>query len=216
MQKLPYDPLLHKKRGDVLLNLGRWEFAIEAYNTTIDSIALIAEPLIAAQIYANKGEALWKISKFEDALLAFNAAIERDPDNVELWQYRGEISSGLGYIEDAKESYKRAIVLKPDNPYLHKEYGDALLKFGCFLEARQEYDEAISLELDFGYAYKGRSQVFNAMAQEAYEEYSQLMKRARKMKLNLNDFRLILVSEVLREPHASLTEEGFYATGGTM
>lgn len=180
IQKSPAEPLLHKKKGDTLLHLGRWVEAIGAYSSAINLIVEIKERTIAAQIYANQGEAFLEIGKFEKALLVFDEAIQIDPGNAELWRRRGEIYAELGQIGKARESYKAAIVRKPDDADLHSEYGDILYRFGYYAGARREYSTAIALEPNFAYAYKGRSNANEAIAEKLDEKSKQLRQRVQE------------------------------------
>jgi tetratricopeptide (TPR) repeat protein len=179
IQILP-DLLLLKKKSDVLLDLRRWNDVINICNTAIKLIEERPEEQhVAAQIYANKGMALFTVGKYKDALTTFDTAIAKDNSNTVLWQHRGEVCSVLENFGETKRSYDQAIYLASDEkkPYLHNEYGEALFKFQHFFEAIEEYRKAIHLKPDFAYAHKNLHTVCTVLARKAQEEYRRLQGR---------------------------------------
>ena len=61
--------------------------------------------------YSNK---LSELGRYEEALEAYDRAIELQPDYALIWWYKGVVLNELGRYEEALESYDRIIELKPD------------------------------------------------------------------------------------------------------
>ncbi len=65
-----------------------------------------------AREWNNKGSALGELDKGEEALKAFEKAIELDPDNAEAWCGKGGALIQLGRYEEASKAVKKANELR--------------------------------------------------------------------------------------------------------
>lgn len=71
------------------------------------------EPLTESA-WCTKGYSLAALGQFEEAVEAFDRAIEREPAYRDAWAGRGKSLATLGRREEAVASFDRAIALKPD------------------------------------------------------------------------------------------------------
>ena len=63
--------------------------------------------------YLNKGVAFFRLGRYEEALEAFDRAIELQPDYALTWWYKGVVLNELGRYEKALEACDRVIELQP-------------------------------------------------------------------------------------------------------
>lgn len=85
----------------------------------------------------------------EEAYACFRKAIERFPDDWELYVYGGDICSGLQRYEDAFAYWNKAIALRPDAPdpkyckaFCYEEQGDYERAYRTFLEIAEDMKRA--------------------------------------------------------------------------
>lgn len=104
-------------KADLFLELGRL-FAIGAdYPSAIASYgkALAIKP-DKNEAWYNRGIALGKLGRLEEAISSFDKALEFKPDLDQAWNNRGSTLANLERFEDAIFSFDKALELKPENP----------------------------------------------------------------------------------------------------
>ena len=62
----------------------------------------------AAQAYNGKGNTLYKLHRYEEALVAYEQAILMDPTLVVAYNNKGLVLERLGKSKEAEQAYKRA------------------------------------------------------------------------------------------------------------
>ena len=87
---------------------------------------------------------LW-VEEYEEALLYFEEAVEKDPDYVEAYFQIGYCNTELGRYEEAIEAYKQAIRLEPDDAEAHYGLGVSYGLLGRYDEEIEAYKQAIRL-----------------------------------------------------------------------
>ena len=97
------------EKGICLKELGRYDEALQCFNR-----ALELNGKRPATYYA-KGETLEKLGKetgnfslFEQAIACFDLVLQKEPDNVNAWNYRGVCLKELGRFEEARRSFDKA------------------------------------------------------------------------------------------------------------
>ncbi|MBE9042565.1 tetratricopeptide repeat protein [Oscillatoriales cyanobacterium LEGE 11467] len=99
-------------RCSVLIGLGRNPEAVESCQAAIRGDGRwggMGEVLA----WYNLGVALHYLERNEEALTAYNRAIELKPNDADIWNNLGLVLEGLGRLEDAMEAYQRAVSLDP-------------------------------------------------------------------------------------------------------
>jgi len=99
----------------------------------------------ATQSY-NRGETLLELRRYEDALSAYNRAVELQPDYAQAWQGQGDALVGLDQPEAALEAYDQAIQIQREYPEAWKGRGIALAALGRDEEAIQAFDQVTQLQ----------------------------------------------------------------------
>lgn len=66
--------------------------------------------------------------QYEEAIAAYDKALQIKPDLHEAWYNRGIVLRQLGRYEEAMDSFDKALQLKPNDPhaYYNKAYAYAL------------------------------------------------------------------------------------------
>lgn len=96
----------------------------------------------------NKGQELYKVQRFEDALKYFNTALELEPDSHWAWNQKGNALKRLGQQKEAMECYERAIHLDKARSYPFPYIGiaDIYRDQEQYSEAIAYYDRAIRIK----------------------------------------------------------------------
>ena len=126
-------------RGNMLLELARWDEALAAYDRTI------ALGLANASVHANRGKALGGLQRSTAALESFDAALALEPDNVAALSDRGVVLMQLGRHQDALDSYHRALSQLPIAT-IFANRANALQEMLRPDEALASFDLALALE----------------------------------------------------------------------
>jgi tetratricopeptide (TPR) repeat protein len=101
----------------------------------------------------------------EEALQAYNLALELSPDMVLALIQKSEVLIQLGRHEDALDALGRAVVFDPNSFEVRAKYGLLLLGSSRFREALQEFDVVLqndSLQLQ---ALQGRALALDALGE---------------------------------------------------
>ena len=124
----------------------------------------------SAMKYASEG-------RFEDALLAYDRALEEDPDGMFLWIGRGLALEFLEQYDEAVESFDRAIGLNPNNAKVWYNRGIALEQLKRYDDAIDSYDRALELDPHLSAVRKKRD---SALSEKLKEEGRMVPEMAQK------------------------------------
>ena len=149
-------PLLVK--AYTLMAMGRYEDAEETYDrvtkleqnfSSAENAKFINAGFYLARGWRGKGIALAKLGRHDEALQAFDKAIELSPEHVPYaWTSKGDSLRDLGRYEDAINAYDEALELypKPANAGIAQAWkgkGDVLSDLGEHDEAIKAYSAAV-------------------------------------------------------------------------
>jgi tetratricopeptide (TPR) repeat protein len=110
----------------------------------------------SAPAHRNRGIALARLGRFEEALACFDRAIALKADDVESIIARGQACLALERYGDAVSSYDTALRLKPDQATSWHRRSLALMALARFEEAIESCDRAIALKPDYAQAFSDR------------------------------------------------------------
>jgi tetratricopeptide (TPR) repeat protein len=98
---------LHKRKADILAELGRLEEAIESYDRALE---FLGDGNIERKkyVYKSKIKVLKESGALEEALGKCDDALARDPDDRSLYFYRLELLTELGRNDEAARTLARA------------------------------------------------------------------------------------------------------------
>jgi tetratricopeptide (TPR) repeat protein len=170
----PNDGAAHRRYGDALRRLGRFEEALASFERALEVCAGDAESHFSrgvalqflgrleealeaytqalgiapgiAEIYYNRGIALQDLGRVEASLEAFGQAINLRPTYADAYVNRANLLSRLGRLEEALGDLERARSLKPDSAELHINLGNVLRRLGRCAEARESCERAVRIK----------------------------------------------------------------------
>jgi tetratricopeptide (TPR) repeat protein len=103
---------------------------------------------------------LGKLQKHRQTVAAYNKAIQLNPNDPEVLQWRGNLLVALGRYEEAIGAYDRAIQAMPDNATLWCCLAGTLLKLKRHRESIECFDRAIVLKPQNHTPWYWRGRVF--------------------------------------------------------
>jgi tetratricopeptide (TPR) repeat protein len=126
-----------------------------------------------------EGEKLYSLSRYEEALAAFEQAIQLDPTFAAAYNNKGNLLYSLSRYEEALAAFEQAIQLDPTFAAAHNNKGIVLQSLKSYEKALAAFDQAIQLNPNFAAAYNNKGNVFYelrryANALTAFEQAVQL------------------------------------------
>lgn len=102
------------------------------------------------------GLAALRAGQYQDALTAFNKAIDENPIHANAFNGRGAAWHSLGSYEQAIADYTRAIEINPEYANAYNNRGVAWHQKGEYEKAVEDYDRALSLHPNYVNALSNR------------------------------------------------------------
>ncbi|MFC1901389.1 tetratricopeptide repeat protein [Chloroflexota bacterium] len=163
-----------KKEAKALANTKAHKSLFRVATATVVTILVaillwLALPTTDNAIAANnEGLALNNSEEYEKALVAFNKAIELDPNLAMAYNNRGWAYIELGQHGQAIDDCNKAIELDPDLALAYSNRGLAYIRLGQYEQAVTDCSQAIELDPDLALAYSNRGLAYIELGQ--YEE----------------------------------------------
>jgi len=132
-------------RGLALINLEKYN---DAYNDFTKIISIKATDMT----YANRGFALYKLNRNDEALADLNKSIEMNPHVANTYNSRGLVLKELKKYEEAYRDYSKVIQLKPDFILAYNNRAIALIELKRIDEAVNDLRQAIAIKPDYAEA----------------------------------------------------------------
>ena len=132
-QALSIDP----NYADAMHLMGLLSFDGGQYDHALEWLARAIRQAPKAEYLKHLGAVLQHVKRHDEALKAFDKAVQFQPDSAELWCCLGGALLQLGRDDDALLSYQHALKLHPDNV-------DAASKSGVLLHRRERWEEALA------------------------------------------------------------------------
>jgi PAS domain S-box-containing protein len=95
-----------------------------------------------ADEWIDRGNALVFLRRFDEALTAYDHAVEKGPANYQAWYGRGTALSKTGNLEEALRAYDQALSIHPRNAQVLMAKGVLLKKAGRDAEAQHCFELA--------------------------------------------------------------------------
>lgn len=167
------NPVAHLCLGDVLLREGRVDEAIPHFRESIrlapklpepynklgsalgakerheEAIALFRQGLALAQtaeLHHNLGFALMRLSRLEEAISEFEAALRRDPDHMLSLVHLGVAVRAQGQLDESARLLRRAVGLQPQDVEARRSLAVTLVLSRRIEEAIEEYGALLQVE----------------------------------------------------------------------
>jgi tetratricopeptide (TPR) repeat protein len=126
-----------------------------------------------------KGQVLEKLHHYTDAVMAYNKAMQLNPNDPEVLRWRGNVLFSLKRYEEAIGSYDKAIQLQPSNPHLWRCLASSLIKLKRYQEAAVCFDKAVQLQPDSHSTWYWRGRVLSEIKRysEALRSYDRAIEQ---------------------------------------
>ena len=118
------------------------ETALQKFQQAID-----IEPR-QARSWKGRGDALYRLERFPEALAAYDEAIQLNNKNSQAWTGRGNSLYRLERFTAALAAYEKSLKLEPDNAATINRKGRALYKLERYQAAFSAQEQAIEIEPD--------------------------------------------------------------------
>jgi len=160
---------LSKETGDDIF----WTTFLEG--GTLEDITRI--PPQGASGYKDRASAYWYLRENEFALADLSQAIGMNPDDADLFSFRGSVLERLGLHEPAIADFLHALHLNPEQPRVHRKLADCHQAMGRLDEAVDDLTTAIRLDPGESYNHYQRGRIFEQMErkEEAHKDYERAM-----------------------------------------
>jgi tetratricopeptide (TPR) repeat protein/ADP-heptose:LPS heptosyltransferase len=132
-QALSIDP----NHADALHLMGLLSFDKGHYDLAVEWIARAIRQNPTAEYLQHLGGALQHLKRYDDALKAFDKAVQFRPDSAELWRSLGNVLLQLNRDNEALLSFQRALQLEP------RDF-EAASKSGVLLHRQRRWEEALA------------------------------------------------------------------------
>ncbi|MDA3778775.1 MAG: tetratricopeptide repeat protein [Bacteroidales bacterium] len=134
------------------LNLGKYnihkekfEQSIEDFNKGIELLDKNTDKFLLNKFFVNKGAAYQKLSESELALKNYTKAIDRNPNNPNVYIYRGYLYYKNGEFEKAITDFSTVIKLDSKNPYAYYNRGMSYTKHDQKNKACKDFHKACEM-----------------------------------------------------------------------
>lgn len=144
------------------------EVAIATFDKAID-----LQPQNTAA-WIGRGDALFRLERFPESLVAYDEAIQLDQNNSRAWRGRGDALYRLERFPAALASFEKALQLQPKNSEVFNRKGRALYKLERYQEAVDAQTEALKLNPNNAQALsdKGIALIGLGKYEEAMDEFN--------------------------------------------
>ncbi|GIU71488.1 MAG: hypothetical protein KatS3mg003_0967 [Candidatus Nitrosocaldaceae archaeon] len=138
----------------------------------IEKVSLLKEYL-----YGAKGYALTKLQRYEEAIEAYNKALEINPNYAEAWNNKGYALAKLQRYEEAIEAYNKALEINPNYAEAWNNKGYALDELQRYEEAIEAYNKALEINPNYAEAWNNKGIALDEL--QRYEEAIEAYNKAR-------------------------------------
>jgi tetratricopeptide (TPR) repeat protein len=140
------------------------EHYINKFKVPVDNDGIYMRNLNKMQtlgcFFNNLGNSYMDVGNIEQALVAFERAVEINPSLAECQTNLGNVYLKMDRIEDAIDQYRAALEINPSDAKTHNNLGNALTSAGRLDDAISEYSESLELDPNFAEVYTNLSVVY--------------------------------------------------------
>lgn len=156
-----------------------------------------------AQVTAESGEhhrqglVLYKQRQYEEALEAFQKAVELDPSNAQALFGMGLCYKSLRQYDRAITAYEKALEINPSYTKVHSALGEVWSVKGQYAEAENSYLHAIQSDSTFVQAYERLGMLY--LKQEEYDQAISLSGKATAVAPSAKVYEILGIASAKKE-----------------
>lgn len=133
------------RKGDFAYNERRFTTAVFYYSEVLKKIE-------SASVYLTKGNALIFLGRKDEAIVAYEKALDIKPDYAEACYNKGVALGDLGRMDEAIVAFEKSLEIKPDYADAWNNKGFVLGDLGRKDEALVAYEKALEIKPDYAEA----------------------------------------------------------------
>ena len=128
-----------------------------------------------------EGDTYAREGKLDEALLAYQMALQVDPDLIPAYLRIGDVLLRQGEFQRAAEQYQEALNREPDNAEAHLKLAFALSRLERWPEAGDHYQAAVELKPTSALAHAGLARYHMAVGDLDSADTEQMVKTVRRL-----------------------------------
>ena len=113
-----------------------------------DAIQLNLNPSLLAHAYYRRGEAMYNLDRYEEAMLDFNEALKLDPENSDIRSSLDEAEGILDFYNTGITQFDKTIRQNPNDVSTYKIRGETKGFLGRMNEAKADFQKILELTSD--------------------------------------------------------------------
>ncbi|WP_414542421.1 tetratricopeptide repeat protein [Nostoc sp. CCY0012] len=128
-----------------------------------------------ATALSKQGSTLFDLQRYQDALAAYEEAVNIRPDYAQGWNGQGKTLFKLKKYPEALAAYDNAIQIQPDYVEAWSGRGFALQNLQRYQEAIASFDKALQLDNEYAEVWSAKGEIFSKLQQynNAIQAYDQ-------------------------------------------
>ncbi len=139
----------------------------------------VTGPALEARELMDKGYSLTELGRLDEALQAYDRAIQLQPDYAWAWARKGRTLRLLSRYTEAIVCYDQALLIQPQYAWAHKGKGIVLERLGKPLDALECYRTATDIDPGDVWNWYNQADALHNMGR--YDEAIRLLKQALKL-----------------------------------
>jgi tetratricopeptide (TPR) repeat protein len=148
MRSRPDLPLVHRRRGEMLLERREPDAALPHFEKAILLESVGSKSPLLASDYVECGGIRHTQGRFAEAVAAYDAALLLAPKHALAHHLRGEALLKLDRPRDAEQAFGQSLRYKPGYGPALRARGEARVRLGDFAEAVEDYTQALGVKRD--------------------------------------------------------------------
>jgi len=101
------------------------------------------------EAWYDKGNALYNLNRYEEAIECYEKALKTKPEYKEAWYEKGNALHSLNRYEEAIECFEKALEIYSEYEEAWAMKGLSLQDLHRYDEANQCYDEALKIDINY-------------------------------------------------------------------
>jgi tetratricopeptide (TPR) repeat protein len=137
---------------------------VNQFNASQSEVEVQPSP-VSIEDWFNQGLQSASRGELEQAITAWDKALELDPNLAQAWHNRGSALGHLGRLEESLASFERAIAINPEDFRAWNDCGHALYNLQRWEEAVASWDKVLELQENFYQAWYNRGCALEQLGQ---------------------------------------------------
>ena len=178
LERLPKSRSQVRNFEQVWLKKAKAQRQLNDYQAALQTCTTALKYYRSPQLWNCRALTLYSLQNYDAAIVAYNKAIEIDPENIWLWNNRGEAYARQEKLNRASFDFNKAIALDPSRSFVPwNNLGKLYYQQQDYQQAISAYNEALAVKPDYLPALigLGNAQKFLRLYAQASESYDRAL-----------------------------------------